>query len=70
MSARLIKSRPLEPLAHLIFGSIMEAALLVAHSDNPQRRSAEVGRALDDLLAGLKQSPLVPGWLRIFCQIF
>jgi AcrR family transcriptional regulator len=54
MSARLIKSRPIEPLAHLIFGSVMEAALLVAHSDNPQRRSAEVGRALDDLLAGLK----------------
>jgi AcrR family transcriptional regulator len=54
MSARLIRSRPIEPLAHLIFGSIMEAALLVAHSDNPQRRSAEVGRALDDLLTGLK----------------
>jgi AcrR family transcriptional regulator len=54
MSGQLIKPRPIEPLAHLLFGSIMEAALLVAHSDNPKRRSAEVGRALDDLLAGLK----------------
>jgi AcrR family transcriptional regulator len=55
MSARLIRSRPIEPLAHLIFGSIMEAALLIAHSDDPQRRSAEVGRALDDLLRGLEK---------------
>jgi AcrR family transcriptional regulator len=54
MSARLIKRRPVEPLAHLIFGSIMEAALLVAHSDDPRRRSAEVGQALDDLLQGLE----------------
>jgi AcrR family transcriptional regulator len=55
MSARLIRSRPIEPLAHLIFGSVMEAALLVAHSDDPKRRTAEVGQALDDLLRGLEK---------------
>ncbi|MDB5969902.1 MAG: tetC [Hydrocarboniphaga sp.] len=53
MSSGRIRKRPVEPLAHLIFGSVMEAALLVAHSKNPKRRAAEVGEALDDLLGGL-----------------
>jgi AcrR family transcriptional regulator len=52
--ANLIRRRPLEPLAHLILGSIMEAALLIAHSDSPERRRIEVGEALDDLLRGLE----------------
>ncbi len=53
MDAGRIRSRPVEPLAHLILGSVMEAALLVANSDDPSRRRTEVGQALDDLLAGL-----------------
>jgi AcrR family transcriptional regulator len=53
MDAGRIRRRPIEPLAHLILGSVMEAALLVANSDNPARRKDEVGQALDDLLAGL-----------------
>ena len=32
----------------------MEAALLVANSDDPARRKTEVGRALDDMLRGLE----------------
>lgn len=54
MSQGLIRTRPVEPLAHLILGSVMEAALLIAHSDDPARRRAEVGEALDDLLRGLE----------------
>jgi AcrR family transcriptional regulator len=54
MDAGLIRRRPLEPLAHLILGSVMETALLIAHSDNPERRRGEVGEALDDLLRGLE----------------
>ena len=54
MDAGRIRRRPVEPLAHLILGSVMEAALLVAHSDDPIGRRAEVGQALEDLLRGLK----------------
>jgi AcrR family transcriptional regulator len=54
MDQGLIQQRPVEPLAHLILGSVMEAALLVAHSDNPEHRRIEVGQALDDMLRGLE----------------
>jgi AcrR family transcriptional regulator len=54
MDAKLIRPRPAEPLAHLLLGSVMEAALLIAHSDAPETRRAEVGEALDELLKGLE----------------
>jgi len=54
MAHKLIRPRPVEPLAHLLFGSIMEAAILIANSERPEIRRAEVGEALDDLLRGLK----------------
>jgi len=38
----------------MILGGVMEAALLIAHSEDPARRRDAVGRALDDLLAGLR----------------
>lgn len=53
MDAGRIRKRPVGPLAHLILGSVMEAALLVANSEDPAQRRAEVGQALDDLLGGL-----------------
>jgi AcrR family transcriptional regulator len=53
MAAGLIRRRPPEPLAHLILGSVMESALLIAHSDAAETRRAEVGEALDDLLRSL-----------------
>jgi AcrR family transcriptional regulator len=54
MKEKLIKKQPLEPLAHLVLGSIMEAALLIAHSEKPKQRRMEVGKALDMLLRGLE----------------
>jgi AcrR family transcriptional regulator len=54
MKEKLIKKQPLEPLAHLVLGSIMEAALLIAHSEKPKQRRIEVGKALDMLLRGLE----------------
>ncbi len=53
MDAGLMRRRPIEPLAHLILGSIMEAALLIAHSPEPAKRLTEVGEALEDMLRGL-----------------
>jgi len=53
MAAGCIRPRPIEPLAHLILGSVMEAALLIANSHDPHQRRRDVGAALDDLLAGL-----------------
>jgi len=54
MDGKLIRRRPVEPLAHLLLGSIMETALMIANSDHPAQRRTEVGEALDDLLQGLE----------------
>jgi len=51
-----VRRQAVEPLAHLILGSVMEAAMLIANSDEPSRRRSEVGQALDDLLGGLAQA--------------
>jgi len=53
IAAGVIRRGPVEPLAHLILGSVMEAALLIANDRNPKKRRSEVGQALDDLLGGL-----------------
>lgn len=57
MDQGLVRRRPIEPLAHLILGSVIEAALLIAHSEDPQGRRQDVGAALDDLLRGLEAPP-------------
>jgi AcrR family transcriptional regulator len=54
MAEQVIRARPVEPLAHLILGSVMEAAMLVAHAGNPVARRREIGDALDDFLRGLE----------------
>jgi AcrR family transcriptional regulator len=53
MAAGRLRPRPVEPLAQLIVGAVMEAALLIANAGDPARRRREVGDALDDLLRGL-----------------
>jgi AcrR family transcriptional regulator len=54
MKGKLIRPQPVAPLTHLLLGSVMEAALHIAHSDNPKQSRLEVGRALDSLLRGLE----------------
>ena len=54
MDAKLIRPQPVEPLAHVLLGSIIEAALLLAHSEDAAERRADVGAALDGLLRGLE----------------
>ena len=54
MDTGSLRRRAVDPLAHLVLGSVMEAALPIANSDKPADRLAEVGEALDDLLRGLE----------------
>ncbi len=55
MDQGTIRTQPRRELAHLILAAVDEAALLIAHSDNPEaaRRNASV--ALAQLLEGLRQ---------------
>jgi len=46
MDAGAIEERPVEPLAHMLFGAICEIAMVVARAENP-------GEALDQALAEL-----------------
>ena len=54
MDAGFIRSRPADPLAHLIFGAIMEAALLIANSPPSDSFASTICDALDALLTGLE----------------
>lgn len=53
MEAGLIDEQPIRPLAHLLLGSLDEAALVVARADDDGRTRAEVGEALDRFLDAL-----------------
>ncbi|MGV9316350.1 TetR/AcrR family transcriptional regulator [Streptomyces sp. NPDC003691] len=48
-----LDARPAAPLAHLLLGALDEAALKVAHSEDPAATRAEMTAALDRLLEGL-----------------
>lgn len=45
---------PATTLAPMIFGSVTEAALMIAHAAEPVRKRQEVGQVLDRLFAGLR----------------
>jgi AcrR family transcriptional regulator len=54
MDAGLIENQPIEPLAHLIFGALTEAGLMIARSDDVEATRAEVGASVERLLEGLR----------------
>lgn len=54
MKSGVVRKQPIAPLASLLLGSIIEAALHIAHSDKPKQSRLEVGHALDSLLRGLE----------------
>ena len=56
MDAGAIRSAPVEPLAHVLFGGLVEAAMLLAASPDPPHARADVGRAVSVLLDGLAAS--------------
>lgn len=61
MDAELIERQPVRPLAHLLLGSIDEAAMLVARADDRGKTKREIAAAidrhLDSLIATNKRSP-------------
>jgi AcrR family transcriptional regulator len=54
MDAHLIERQPARPLAHLLLGSIDEAAMLVARANDNGKTKREVGAALDRYVDSLR----------------
>lgn len=60
MDAGQIVRRPVRPLAHILLGSLNEAALYVARADDVRAARREVGEIVTGMLAGLRAVP-APG---------
>jgi AcrR family transcriptional regulator len=54
IGAGLIAAQPVEPLAHVLFGALTEAGMVVARADDPGAARAEMEAAMDRLLDGLR----------------
>lgn len=52
----LLEDQPVDPLANLLAGAINEAAMLIAHAEDPETERRASGAALDRLLQGLRRS--------------
>ena len=52
-----IESEHLTERAHILLAALIEASLLLGHSDNPKRARAGAGAVVDGLLDGLRRSP-------------
>jgi AcrR family transcriptional regulator len=59
MDANRIERQPVRPLAHLLLGSIDEAAMLVARANDRGKTKREVAAAVDRFLDSLLQSEAV-----------
>ncbi len=56
MDAGVVERQPAEPLAHLLFGVINEAAMYIARADDVLAARTQVGATIDRLLEGIKAS--------------
>jgi AcrR family transcriptional regulator len=54
MEAGQMEAQPVEPLAHMLLAALNEGAMLVAQADDHGAARAEVGAAVDKLLARLR----------------
>ena len=54
MDEGFIAEQPLEPLVHLLFGALTEAALYIARAEDVHLAREEMGASLERLLAGLR----------------
>jgi AcrR family transcriptional regulator len=54
IAAGLVDAQPVGPLAHVLFGALSQAGLMVARADDPGAARAEMEAAMDRLLDGLR----------------
>jgi len=54
MAARLIETQPVAALAHVLFGALTEAGMVVARAADPRAARTEMEQAVDRLLDGLR----------------
>jgi AcrR family transcriptional regulator len=54
MDAGELERQPVEPLAHLVVGSLMQAGMVVARAEDQKAASAAMGHALHRMLEGLR----------------
>ena len=54
MTAGLIEAQPVAPLAHVLFGALTEAGMVVARAGDPRAARTEMDEAMDRLLDGLR----------------
>ena len=54
MDAGIIERQPVEPLAHLILGALMEAGMVIARAEDVDGARQEVGASVERLLEGLR----------------
>jgi AcrR family transcriptional regulator len=54
IAAGLIDAQPVGPLAHVLFGALSQAGLMVARADDPSAARSEMEVAMDRLLDGLR----------------
>ena len=57
IAAGLIAAQPVEALAHVLFGALTEAGMVVARADEPRTARADMEAAMDRLLDGLRAAP-------------
>jgi AcrR family transcriptional regulator len=56
IAARLFETQPVEPLAHVLFGALAQAGLVVARAGDPGAARTDMEAATDRLLDGLRVS--------------
>jgi len=57
MAAGLVDVQPVEPLAHVLFGALTEAGMVVARAEDPRTARTQMDAAMDRLLDGLRAAP-------------
>jgi AcrR family transcriptional regulator len=56
IDARLVDAQPVAPLAHLLFGALAQAGMVVARAADPGAARTEMEAAMDRLLDGMRAS--------------
>lgn len=56
IAAGLVDAQPVGPLAHVLFGALAQAGLMVARADDARTARADMEAAMDRLLDGLRTS--------------